>query len=820
MKKNLWLTLFFVLASLYTIAVPVTGVVKNAKGEVLPFASIVVKGMSVGTTANNEGSYSLNLANGKYILQCMHVGYTLAEKEVVINAEAIRVDFILSLQELTLKEVVVGGNVEDPAYEIIRQAIKKRPYYKNQVDAFECQVYIKGQLKLKDYPSSIFGQKVTFDDGSDSSKNKMIYLSETIAKYYFQKPAKEKAVVTSTRVSGSAESFGFSNPKFLTFYDNNIQISNVLNPRGFISPIADNALSFYRYKFLGSYVENGKIINKIKVIPRRTFEPLFSGDINIVEDDWRIHSVNLLLTKSSQMELADSLHIEHLYVPVSKDVWMIHSQVLYPSVKMLGFDAAGSFVSVYSNYNLNPQFDKKFFDNIVLKYDSGSNKMPRRYWDTVRPVPLLNDEVLDYVKKDSMEIVRRDPKYLDSLDRRRNKITVGGLLLFGQTFTRQSKKTSFSYPPLIEVANFNTVEGFNLNLRGTYTRRFTETKAISITPTVRYGFTNHHFNTDLLSKYTFGTRHTNVVSVSGGKRVFQINNEEPVNAFVNTYNTLFWGENYMKIYEAWFGKLEYTRGIGDGFTIKASVNYQDRIPLENTDNTFWGKAKNLDRRTANYPLALTNSNFLRHQSLVADFTVSYRPGTKYIQLPERKINIGSRYPLFSISYAKGLNGVAGSDVDYDRWKFSIKDDINAKLAGMFSYNISAGGFLNKRKVSLPDYQHFNGNQLLTATEYLNSFQLLPYYARSTTAKLYGTLNIEHHFNGFLTNKIPFIKKLNIYLVAGTNAFVVDKNNNYYEIFAGIENVLKIIRIDYLRSYGDNGYHGYGFRIGFRGVTGN
>lgn len=820
MKKNLCLALFFAFATLYAIAVPVTGVVKNVRGEVLSFASIVVKGASTGTTANNEGSYSLNLSPGKYILQCMHVGYTMIEKEVTVNAEPVRVDFVLSLQQLTLKEVVIGGNTEDPAYEIIRQAIKKRPYYKNQVDAFECQVYIKGQLRLKDYPKTIFGQKVDFDDGGDSSKNRMIYLSETIAKYYYQKPNKEKAVVTSTRVSGSAESFGFSNPKFLTFYDNNIQISNVLNPRGFISPIADNALSFYRYKFLGSYVENGKIINKIKVIPRRTFEPLFSGDINIVEDDWRIHSVNLLLTKSSQMELADSLHIEHLYVQVSKDVWMIHSQVLYPSVKMLGFDAAGSFVSVYSNYNLNPKFDKKFFDNIVLKYDSGSNKMPRRYWDTVRPVPLLNDEVLDYVKKDSMEIVRRDPKYLDSLDRKRNKITVGGLLLFGQTFTRQSKKTSFSYPPLIEVTNFNTVEGFNLNLRGTYTRKFTETKMISITPTVRYGFTNHHFNTDLLGKYTFGTKHTNVVSASGGKRVFQINNEEPVNAFVNTYNTLFWGENYMKIYEAWFGKIEYTRGIGDGFTIKASVNYQDRIPLENTDNTFWGKTKNLSRRTPNYPLALTNTNFLRHQALVADFTVSYRPGTKYIQLPERKINIGSKYPLFSISYAKGLNGVAGSDVDFDRWKISVKDDINAKLAGMFSYNISAGGFLNSRKVELPDYQHFNGNQLLTATEYLNSFQLLPYYARSTTSRLYGTLHIEHHFNGFLTNKIPFIKKLNIHLVAGTNAFVVDKNNHYYEIFAGIENVLKIIRIDYLRSYGDNGYHGYGFRIGFRGITGN
>lgn len=800
-------------------AVPVTGTVKSYNGEILSFSSIIVKGISVGTTANNEGKYVLNLPAGKYTLQCMHVGYRMSEKEITVGGAGIIIDFVLALQELTLKEVVIGKNVEDPAYEIIRQSIKKRPYYKNQVDAFQCQVYIKGQLRLKDYPKVFFGQKVDFNDG-DTGKNKMIYLSETIADYYFKKPDKEKVIVTSTRVSGQAESFGFSNPGIISFYENNIEISNALNPRGFISPIADNAMNFYRYKFAGSFIENGKTISRIIVIPKRAYEPLFSGDISIVEDEWRIHSVNLLLTKTSQMELADSLKIQHLYVPVEKDIWMIQSQVLYPTVKILGFDASGSFVSVYSHYKLNPTLDKKMFDNIILKYDSGSNKKPRDYWNDVRPIPLLNDEVMDYVKKDSMEIVRRDPKYLDSVDRRKNKLTVGGILLFGQTFSRQRKKSSFSYRPLIEVANFNTVEGFNLNLNPTYTRKFSETRAISLTPTVRYGFTNRHFNADASGSYSFGRLGTNALSLAGGKKVFQINNENPIQPIVNTYNTLFWGDNFLKIYEAWFGKIEYIRGVGEGVTIKAAIDYQDRIPLENTDNTFWGKSKNLSRRTPNYPIELVTQNFLRHQAFVTSFTFSYRPGTKYVELPERRINLGSKYPLFTVSYAKGIKNVAGSDVDYDRWKFSIKDELNFKLGGMFDYNISAGGFLNNRSLELPDYQHFNGNQTLIATEYLNSYQLASYYARSTTAKLYGTLHIEHHFNGFLTNKIPLVKKLNVHLIMGANSFLVNSDNYYYEVFAGIENVLKILRVDYVRGYGNGGFNDHGIRIGFRGITGN
>lgn len=813
MKKLIFITILFLLTIVTVNATVVTGIVTDKKGSKLPFASVMIKGSTAGTTANAEGYFTLNLQPGTYTLSCMHVGYATVESVITVGNEPLRIQFTLELQELTLKEIVVGNTGEDPAYEIIREAIRKRPFYKKQVEAFECEVYIKGQLRLKDYPKTFFGQKIDLE-GEDSSSNKMIYLSETVATYSFQKPDKEKAIVTSTRVSGQAEGFGFSSPRFITFYDNNIQISNALNPRGFISPIADNALSFYKYRFEGSFIENNRIINRIRVIPRRTYEPLFSGYINIIESDWRIHSIDLLLTKQSQMELADTLKIEQLYFPVAGDVWMLRSQVLYPSVKILGFDAAGSFVSVYSKYNLDPQFEKNHFNSVVVKYDTGSNKKPRSYWDEVRPVPLLEDEIMDYLKKDSLEIVRRDPAYLDSVDRKRNKLTATGLIVFGQTFQRQSKKSSFSYPPLIEVFNFNTVEGFNINLSPAYTRKYPDNQDFSVVPTVRYGFTNKHFNSDLAASYHFGGYTSNTIKLQAGKRVFQINNEEPVRPIVNTYNTLLFGDNYLKIYEARFAEASYTRGIGEGVTIKANIQYQDRLPLENTDDSFWGRKKNLSRRTPNYPTELTNHNFNRHQAFITSFTVSYRPGTKYIELPERRINLGSRYPLFTVSYTKGINGFLGSDIDFDRWKVSVKDDINLKLGGLFAYNIALGGFSNDRKVELPDYQHFNGNKMLVATEYLNSFQLAPYYARSTTERLYSTLNVEHHFNGFLTNKIPFVKRLNVYLVAGTNAFLVNKDNYYYEVFGGLENILKIIRVDYVFAFG-NGYRTSATRIGFR-----
>ncbi len=810
--KKLWLIVFSKLLIHVAAAVPITGTVKDIDGYVLPYASVMVKGGTGGATANSDGMYYINLPAGVYTLQCMHVGFATEEKEVVVEGNNVVVNFVLKRQQLTLNEVVIARG-EDAAYEIIRETIKKRKEYRSQVEAYTCEVYTKGQLTLRDYPKSVFGQPVDFGDG-DSSDSKMLFLSETIATYSFQQPDKEKAIVTSSRVSGQGDGFGFSNPKYINFYDNNVSIVEALNPRGFVSPIADNALNFYQYRYLGSFTDDGRLINRIMVIPKRNREPVFQGYINIVEDEWRIQSVQLLLTKSSQMELADSLTIEQLYMPVGKNVWMVQSQVLYPSVKMLGFDAAGSFVSVFSGYDLEPGFDKKHFGNIALQYQEGANKKPRQYWDTVRPVPLRSEEVLDYIKKDSLEQARADPRYLDSLDRRRNRPTATGILLFGQTFSRQRNQSSLSYRPLIEAVNYNTVEGGNIELSPVYTRRFSAVSSLTLAPTVRYGFSNRHLNADLSATYSFGGVMRGRLLVQGGKRVAQFNQSNPILPTVNTYATLLSGYNYMKIYEATIGKIRYTRGAGEGFTVSAGFVFEDRIPLANTSNALWGKKERVNRRTPNYPEELIGQPFDPHRAAIADIVVSYQPGTRYIQLPDSRINIGSRHPLFTLSYAKGLRGVFNSVTDFDKWFFSVKDDVNFRLFGKFYYNAGVGGFLHTGHVPVQDLRHFNGNRTIIAGEYLASFQLAPYYRYSTASDFYSTTHIEHHFNGFLTNKIPWVNRLNVYLVGGANALWVNKDQYYYEWFVGLENIFKVVRVDYVWGYGNRLHHS-ALRVGIR-----
>jgi len=819
MKKPVFLFIVSILITGSLNAGQLSGLITDDKGALLPYASVLVKGTGIGTTANDLGKYSLQLNPGKYILVCQYVGYGREEKSVTIANADLTVNFKLSVQQTSMKEFVVRPGGEDPAYEIIRNAIKKRTYYLNQFDKFQCEVYIKGQLKLRGYPKKIFGQKVDFEDG-DTSKLKMLYLAESISTYSVQKPGKVKIEVKSTKVSGQSDGFGLSQPQIISFYENNIQIGRNLNPRGFVSPIASNALAYYQYKFQGVFIEDGKEINKIQVIPRKKYEPVFSGTINITDGDWRIHSVQLQLTKESQMEIVDTLRIDQLYVPLEKDVWVIKNQVIYPAVKFLGFDGYGSFVNVYSAFNLNPSFGNKFFNNVFLKYTDSSNKRTTFYWDSIRPVPLQMEEINDYRKKDSLEQVRKSPGYLDSIDKRRNKLSITGLLLTGQTFSREKRKVTYSVNSILNAFDFNTVEGLVVNLKGTYRIRLDSTiitsKSIFVSPYIRYGFSNKHLNTGLTTGYNLGKKYLTSVSLSGGKDVYQFNNGSTFTERSNTLSTLFLKRNLLKIYEAWYVKAGYVKGIGEGVVIRTGLSYQDRLPLENTTGyTFYDVKKRIF--TPNYPTDLVAQNISRHQALIFSAGITWQPGARYIEFPGRKVNIGSTLPTFNFDYTKGIQDVLGSDVNYDKWRLVMNDNINLKLSGTLDYRVSVGGFLNTRKVQIPDYQHFNGNQSVFASAYLNSFQLAPFYQNSTTADFYSTLNLEHHFNGLLTNKLPLLKKLNWNLVAGTNAFLVNSTNNYLEVFVGLENIFKLFRVDFIQSFTANHVPYSGITIGMKGA---
>jgi hypothetical protein len=828
----------FLVFHLGVYAIKISGTITDNKGNILPYASVFIKGSSLGTTSNNRGKYFLELAPGNYTIVCQYVGYARQEKTVTLTTESITLDFQLSVQQTILKEVVVKPGGEDPAYEIIRHAIKKRKSYENPLDSFTCEAYIKTLIRSRSLPSKILGKTFSDEDrkdlGVDSEGRGIIYLSESLTRIAFKKPDKLKLEVISGRESGS-NGYGFNFPTFINFYSNNVNIFiTQLSPRGYVSPIADGALNYYKYKFLGSFYEDGKEINQIRVIPKRRFEPLFSGTINITEGDWRIHSLDLMLTKEYQLEIVDTLTIKQIHVPITSAIWRTQNQVVNFSFKKFGIDVSGNFLNVYSNYELEPRFRKKYFNNVVVKYDTGVNKKTFAYWDSLRPVPLAPEELEDFRVKDSSFRSRNDSANLrrtaDSLRKKQGRITVMNILINGikRSDYDPDHPTSIYVDALLPGIEYNTVEGLVANEAVTFLKENKKTgNSIEFTPHVRYGFSNTHLNawaTLSLSKKTYlqdldgETYSRSSWTFGGGKRVSQFNPDNPIGPVMNELYTLFFRDNYMKIYENYFGTLLYRKRFDNGFRISGTLLYEDRLPLNNTTNfSFFG---NKDKPfTPNYPYELITENFTPNQALIAGIELQFKPGQRYIEFPDNRLAIGSKYPTLAVSFQAGIPTLLGSDVNFEKWQFSIWDNINFKLKGVFKYRFGIGGFLNTKSLYVMDYQQFNGNQTFYASPYLNSFQLAPYYQNSTTAAIYGVGHIEHHFNGMLTNKLPLLRNLQWNLVVGSNAFYVNQSNNYVEIFAGLENIFKLFRVDVVGSYLNGKTGQAGVRVGFDGLFG-
>ena len=190
--KHLFLYIFlsFFALKLSAQEATISGKITAEDGKPIPFATVYIKNTTKGTSANSEGEYSINLKSGVYDVQFKAIGYRQESRKVDLKINQ-KTDVVLKNEDYQIKEVTVRAGAEDPAYAIIRKAIKKRKGYLNAVNAYTCEVYIKGLQKLLAAPKKFLMfdvQKATREAGLDSNRRGIVYLSESQSQLSFMKP--------------------------------------------------------------------------------------------------------------------------------------------------------------------------------------------------------------------------------------------------------------------------------------------------------------------------------------------------------------------------------------------------------------------------------------------------------------------------------------------------------------------------------------------------------------------------------------------------------------------------------------------------------
>jgi hypothetical protein len=191
---------------------------------------------------------------------------------------------------------------------------------------------------------------------------------------------------------------------------------------------------------------------------------------------------------------------------------------------------------------------------------------------------------------------------------------------------------------------------------------------------------------------------------------------------------------------------------------------------------------------------------------VARATLRWTPANKYATYPHYKDNEGSKYPVFSLTLKKAFK-LESNSTSYESMIFQTDyNNLTMGLLGNSEFKFKLQGFLattkNSNNINSIDYNHFNGNETfvnLTA-HYMNGFMTMPYYKYSTFDPTM-TVHWQHHFNGYILDKIPLIRKLRFSEVFRAAYAYTPQFGSYVEFGAGIDNIgwglFRFLRVDFV-----------------------
>ncbi len=338
------ITLLLLLSGFTSLA-QIKGKITAADGEPIPFASINIENTYMGTTANEQGIYELNIEKmGTYTVVYQSIGFKTKKETINVQSLPYTHNVILADETYNLEEVVISSD-ENPADKIIRQAIAHKKENSERTGRFEADFYSKGIFRVENVPDKIMGIKVKDEEMNsvlDSTGSGIIYLSETVSKITFEQPDNLKERIIGSKISGNDNGFSYNTAMgtYYNFYDNYVEFNIKM-----VSPLANSAFNYYKFKFEGSFFdENNNQINKIKVIPRRDKEPVFEGYIYIVDNSWAIYAIDFDIKGYRMQEpILENLNLKQNFsYNTTSRIWAKNSQTFDIKAGIFGVGITGT----------------------------------------------------------------------------------------------------------------------------------------------------------------------------------------------------------------------------------------------------------------------------------------------------------------------------------------------------------------------------------------------------------------------------------------------------------------------------------------------
>ena len=815
----------------------VRGTVIDAKTkEPLPFVNIVFEGKNIGTTTDYNGKYSIDTQWPSNRLIASYVGYKKQYKNIIKGKNQV-VNFQLETNTIILDEAVIIAkkkryrNKNNPAVELIKKVVKnKNLNRKDHLDYYQYDKYEKIEFDLNNITEKFRKKKVFnkfqyifnyVDTAHINGKPYLpVFLKETKSEvFYRKKPKAEKEYIKGQKQIGfhdyiDDEGVGFMIDNMyqdVDIYSNNI----TLLTNQFISPISNIAPAIYKFHIIDTLDVNGINCINLAFQPRNNQDFAFKGNLYITNDDkYSVVKVDMRVTEDINLNFVNDLQIIQEFSFINNTVWMVTRDeiIIDFNIGKKGTGMFGKKTVFYNNYVFNKEIPDSIFKGIENKiFVEGYNKKDDTFWQENRITKLTKQEENIYVMVDSIKNVPAFKRTMDVI-----MLLVAGYWNFNK----------IDIGPVNTFYSFNDIEGFRLRIGGRTSDKFSKT--FRLDGFVVYGFKDNQF------KYSIRA------TQSLNKKPLK---ESPRHTIMAMYQreTNFPGMEMMFINEDNFF-LSFKRGVADKILYYDMFNIEYYKDWGNNISTTINLKHTIQKAGGNWGFTYDDYTMNDITSSEIITKIRFAPNEKFYQGMDYKIPVITKYPIFQLTYTQGLKGVFGSDFQYSKLKFNFFKRFYLSPIGFTNFEVEAGKVFADAVPYTNLYIH-RANQ--TYSYQLRSYNLMNFL--EFVSDEYAALFVEHHFNGFILNKIPLFKRLkwrtiisakgiyggltdanNPEKTEGLMNFPTDESGNpttftlsakpYVEVSVGIGNIFKFFRVDLVKrmTYLDNPYvQEYGIRARFK-----
>lgn len=786
--------LFFSLCPLLTYGQSIHGYVLDENNVPIPFAKVYVKNYTnYGAVTNFEGYYSFSIDQGQYEVMYSSLGYEPQTHNVIVKSlTPTRQDVYLVEQINELEEVEISKKRRNVGYEIIQNVMAHKDSLAYPFQSYSCEMYIKGrqtsEKKTKNNsedeegntdPSDVFEEEAQKQQDEIKGQSNLSFFESTITAHYAPPYGLKELKNAYTQVGNTGSLYLKKAPVTpdaeFNFYEG-LMVKENLHETPIVSPLHAGGILSYKYRLREIITEGEDTIYRVNISPRNIGTSSLEGDLYVKQHDWVITKVDLEMHKGN-LKVYDYFRIVQEYTYYDS-VWLVSHQHFYYETKYGKETIKGETEVSYSNYQLNPVFPKKFFNNEVGITTQQAYERDSSYWDTLRPIPLTKEEQRQKFKQDSLTALFSKQEYIDSIDAVFNKVTFLKVAVFGVEHRNRKKKTQWWVSSVVDLIEPFNIAGPRIGPDAGYFKKFENQQWVDFTANITMGVLNkdlrgyartyHRYNPKRFGTYQFYYSHN----------IDQIIGYAPILDYIDPSNY------YMRDKILGNHLIEIVNGLFLGTT----ASLERRSSIGNLEfYNLWG----------DYLQTAPPIDFEPYNAFRTNIYLNYTPFQKFVTEPNKKIILGSKWPTFSLSYEKGWDVILGSTVNFDYIAVSASQDFSIGTLGRSKYQLKAGSFINQDSLYYIDRKFFRQSDVglygWLMSNPLHSFQNLQ--SAYETRNWYFEGHYIHHFNGAIVNKIPFMKKTGIKAVGGAGILFLPEYDNllYEEAYFGLERIFKLFR---------------------------